>query len=387
MDRTHPQAEHSISTGLPLPDSLLEEMDSTPQNPRYHAEGSVLKHTELVLKAYQEHRHRFELDSQDHEVLYWAAILHDVGKPSTTRWENERWRAKGHERAGVPIARDFLLTQPQISAYQRKRILDLVRYHAVPLQWGLHPRALPFYYRLATRTDLRMVGIFGYFDIVGRYCENKKGVMNMVDRFVQELVPRIEYEMGTYAQVQECYRKASLRHKNALWYSLRQEDAQLLLKLINADTAADTLPQFHCVIPVGADSPQLRHFLDQEYPGHKRYDAARLDPARQGKFDLETQLRPLKHFVSVYGQAQKSLLFTGLPIDDDLRTTVANYCRQHGGAVEFVLFEERLESLLAEEKEKVEADRIRDQHRRLLVPHPWGAHRLRLASERDLGEN
>ena len=40
--------------------------------------------------------------------LWLAALLHDVGKPATTRYENGHYRAPGHARRGAIIARRLL---------------------------------------------------------------------------------------------------------------------------------------------------------------------------------------------------------------------------------------------------------------------------------------
>lgn len=379
MDQPNLKEVVQTNEALPLPAALLEKMAATLQNPRYHAEGNVLNHTRLVLKAYRDNHHQFKLDSSDHEVLYWASILHDVGKPATTRWQDNRWRAKGHEAAGVPIARDILLGQPQISSDQRKRILDLVRYHAVPLQWGLNPNSLQYYYQLATRADLRMIGIFGYFDLVGRICQDREEVLNIAHRFNQEMVAKIEYELGTYTEIQTAYRQASLRHQNALWTSLYQKDISLLTKLIQAESTRSEKPQFRCVIPVGVDSPRLRSYLEQQYTDAETYDASRLNPERQGKFDLETQLRPLKHFLSVYGRPHKTLVLTGMPIDQDLLTTITNFGRQKGGRIEHLFIEEPLDSIAQSGDEASQRD-IKAAHKKLMLPHPWSAHELKLMS-------
>ena len=124
------------STALPIPSVYLELMRNTQQNPRYHAEGNVLNHTLLVLGEFYDLVASVPLSESDREVLYWAALLHDIGKPAVTYWDGKTWRAAGHEKAGVPLARNILMQQESISARQRNRILDLVRWHHLPLRMG-----------------------------------------------------------------------------------------------------------------------------------------------------------------------------------------------------------------------------------------------------------
>ncbi len=79
----------------------VEAMRGVPQPPEYHAEGDVLCHTELALRALATHYP----DAGD--VLTLAVLLHDAGKPATLRMPEEtgdRIRFHGHDRAGAALA-------------------------------------------------------------------------------------------------------------------------------------------------------------------------------------------------------------------------------------------------------------------------------------------
>ncbi|MEM7369268.1 MAG: HD domain-containing protein [Bacteroidota bacterium] len=169
-------------------------MKETQQNPRYHAEGNVYNHTLLVLEKFHAHAYEFDLTDEERTILYWACILHDTGKPEVTHLKNGRWVSTGHEEAGVPIARDILLQHPEISESQRERILDLVKWHFVPLRWGLKRVDLQEYQQLSTQTNLRLLGIFAYFDILGRLCERKPVVLAMIRHFNEYIVPTVLQE-------------------------------------------------------------------------------------------------------------------------------------------------------------------------------------------------
>ena len=90
--------------GLPWLDALAE----TPQSPVWHGEGDVLIHTRMVAdELLRDERHQ-ALDDEARTELWLAALLHDVGKPATTRYENGHYRAPGHARRGAIIARRLL---------------------------------------------------------------------------------------------------------------------------------------------------------------------------------------------------------------------------------------------------------------------------------------
>lgn len=59
--------------------------------PEYHGEGDVLPHALLALHA---------VDDDDDERVFWAVLLHDLGKSKVTRLEDGRWRAHAHTEAG-----------------------------------------------------------------------------------------------------------------------------------------------------------------------------------------------------------------------------------------------------------------------------------------------
>jgi putative nucleotidyltransferase with HDIG domain len=75
------------------PFQLLEKLKHTGQSQRHHPEGSVWNHTMLVA---DEAAKRRKL-SKDESVFMWAALLHDIGKPATTRERGGRFTAYGHD--------------------------------------------------------------------------------------------------------------------------------------------------------------------------------------------------------------------------------------------------------------------------------------------------
>ena len=91
----------------------LAAMVDVPQDPQWHPEGPVHVHVAHVLDAAAEIAEREALDPRERAVLMFAALTHDLGKPATTvlrekRDGSKRWTSYGHDRAGVPIARQFL---------------------------------------------------------------------------------------------------------------------------------------------------------------------------------------------------------------------------------------------------------------------------------------
>ena len=64
---------------------IFKKMRETDQNPEYHAEGNVYTHTKMVCEALIKEEGYLALGKQEKEVLFLAALLHDIGKIRTTR--------------------------------------------------------------------------------------------------------------------------------------------------------------------------------------------------------------------------------------------------------------------------------------------------------------
>src|SRR4051794_19027700 len=93
--------------------------------------GDVLGHTARVAEALLRDQRFRALDVDDRSELWLAALLHDVGKPATTRYEDGRWTAPGHARRGAIIARR-LLWEAGAHPVARERICALVRHPPAP---------------------------------------------------------------------------------------------------------------------------------------------------------------------------------------------------------------------------------------------------------------
>jgi putative nucleotidyltransferase with HDIG domain len=95
------------------------------QPPAYHAEGDALVHTLLAVAA---------VDAQADERVFWAVLLHDIGKAQTTELYEGRWRAHGHVEQGAKMV------APVLRRLNLDKLVDdvtwLVGHHHFVLDWG-----------------------------------------------------------------------------------------------------------------------------------------------------------------------------------------------------------------------------------------------------------
>lgn len=108
-----------LDTGLMsqiLPEVV--EMVDSPQNPRYHPEGSVDKHVILVME---------KLVGQSLE-LQLAGMFHDIGKPATLVMEDGQPTNKGHDKVSAEITERIML-RLKFSNDEIELVKDLIGSH------------------------------------------------------------------------------------------------------------------------------------------------------------------------------------------------------------------------------------------------------------------
>lgn len=121
---------------LGIADQLFPELTSmigVPQEPEWHPEGDVDVHTMLVTD--EARKLIDDLPYPKQVAVMLGAVCHDFGKPATTQFFDGRWRAHGHDEAGVEPTINFLdkLGVYTLDGYDvRNQIIQLVRYHLTP---------------------------------------------------------------------------------------------------------------------------------------------------------------------------------------------------------------------------------------------------------------
>lgn len=106
------------------PFSLLLKLKSTEQSAKYHPEGSVWNHTMMVVDEAAKVREQ----SMNEQAFMWAALLHDIGKPETTRNRKGKITSYDHDTQGAIRAEEFLREFTEDEELIRK-VITLVKYH------------------------------------------------------------------------------------------------------------------------------------------------------------------------------------------------------------------------------------------------------------------
>ena len=103
------------------------------QSTIWHQEGTVWPHTVAVTNEMVNYFHRNGLPMNDDYYIQMvsAALCHDLGKPSTTKWDEElqEYKTKCHGLVGARITRFLFFDEPDIQL--RERVCCMVKNHMV----------------------------------------------------------------------------------------------------------------------------------------------------------------------------------------------------------------------------------------------------------------
>ncbi|MFU0828234.1 MAG: Multifunctional CCA protein [Lachnoclostridium sp.] len=144
------------------PFSMLKKLKETNQSPVHHPEGSVWNHTLLVVNEAAARKHK----SKDREVFMWAALLHDIGKPDTTRVRKGRITSYDHDTVGEKLTRDFLYYFSCEEEFVDK-VANLVRYH-MHILYVLKNLNFGNVEKMKQKVDLQELSLLGLCDRLGR---------------------------------------------------------------------------------------------------------------------------------------------------------------------------------------------------------------------------
>lgn len=151
---------------------LLPELAATidvPQRSDWHPEGDVFEHTMQATDAAADVARIKQLDKKDSLTLVIAAVCHDLGKVTATKFCDGIWRSWGHEVEGVEPTKRLLVRLTAVEAI-KKAVVKLVRYHMMPgglvankakdsaykrLAVNLAPEVTPYQLALIAQADKR----------------------------------------------------------------------------------------------------------------------------------------------------------------------------------------------------------------------------------------
>ncbi len=144
------------------PFNILLAQKHTKQWLKYHPEGVVWNHTLLVVDKAAELKHK----SKDPKVFLWAALLHDIGKPETTKEYKGKITSYNHEKIGEKLAEEFLLILGCGKEFIKK-VKSLIRWH-MQILFVVKNSQFANIKEMIEQTDINEVALLGFCDRMGR---------------------------------------------------------------------------------------------------------------------------------------------------------------------------------------------------------------------------
>ena len=162
------------------PFSMLASLEKTEQSPKYHPEGNVWIHTMMVVDVAATVKDK----SKRPREIMWAALLHDIGKPETTRFRKGRITSYDHDRVGAELADKFLSAFVSDREFIRY-VCSLIRWHMMILYVN---KDLPFgdLKTMLNEVQGEDLAILGWSDRTGRTGIDEKAEKEAIELFYQK---------------------------------------------------------------------------------------------------------------------------------------------------------------------------------------------------------
>ena len=161
----------------------LNTLADCPQDPIHHAEGDVLTHTRMVCEALIALPAWRNLPDDQRQILFAAAVLHDIGKPDRTRIEEDgSITSRGHSRRGEVLARG-LLWRMEISFAAREQICALIRFHQAPYFLIERNDPVRLAVEISQTVNCSHLAVLAEADVRGRLCADQQRLLDNVAMF------------------------------------------------------------------------------------------------------------------------------------------------------------------------------------------------------------
>lgn len=163
----------------------IQLLKETPQDPIYHAEGNVYIHTRMVLEELIQLESWQNLNKTDRSILFVAALMHDIAKPKCTEVIDGKISSPRHAMVGAKMTRSLIFRNKlgNIPFEIREKIVDLVRYHGLPLWFLEKENPEKYVIKVSQSLNLAHLAILAEADVRGRICQDQEELLDKVDLF------------------------------------------------------------------------------------------------------------------------------------------------------------------------------------------------------------
>lgn len=169
---------------------FLNDMKNTMQSKIYHGEGDVLTHSLMVLDEVE----KLEISETEKNILRYVSVLHDIGKPKTTKIIDNEIHSYNHSKVGYFISL-YLLDKTNLDFDTKREILFLIKNHIKPVHLIKKENIEYEIIKLSLQCNLKLLYLFSICDNMGRISSN-----------IKETLYDIEF-LKLYAEQLNCFDK------------------------------------------------------------------------------------------------------------------------------------------------------------------------------------
>ncbi|QTE40332.2 AAA family ATPase [Mucilaginibacter gossypii] len=344
----------------------VQRMKDVPQDAIYHAEGNVAIHTQMVLEALTAEQIYKELLAQEQEILWAAALLHDVEKYSTTVIEPDgRITSNGHARKGAMAARQILYREIPTPFAIREQVVGLVRYHGLPLWIFEKSDPVKALIMASMEVNTQWLALLARADLLGRTCEDKDEMLYKVDCF------------EAFCREQNCWGVArAFTSDEAKMYYMQHEDGY-------ADYVPFEQPVNEVILMSGLPGAGKNTYIQKNYPD---MPVISLDDIRAAKGISPTDksgngivIQEAKEQARVFLRKQKGFIWNATNITRQMRLQLIELFATYKAAVKIIYVEVPYAGLQKQNRNREAAipdvvlERLIDK---LEIPALWEAHEV-----------
>ncbi len=344
----------------------VKQMHDVPQDAIHHAEGNVAIHTRMVLEELQALEAFNQLSPQEQEVLWAAALLHDVEKFSTTVVEPDgRITAKGHAKKGALRTRQILYREVVTPFNTREQVTALVRYHGLPI-WLLEKQdPLKEIVKVSLEVNTQWLALLARADALGRICADKNDLLYRIDCFEE------------FCREHNCWGQArEFSSGHARMHYLLRDDAYINYQPFDAPATSVVL--MSGLPGAGKDNYIRKHFKDMAVISlddiRREMKASPTDKSANGQV-----IQAGKEMARVFLRKQHPFVWNATNTTRQMREQLIELFMTYKAAVSIVYVEAPYQQLFSQNRNREEVvpaavvERLIDK---LEVPAPWEAHQV-----------
>lgn len=196
----------------------LNLLKGVKQNPQYHAEGDVYRHTGLVCEEMRKLGQWQRLSEREQELLFLAGAFHDIGKPACTRLEDGKWTSPKHTIVGEKVFRAMAYRGQErfgLTFEEREQTARLIRYHGLPVWFWTKRRPEFDLLKAAESVPLEFLHLLSLADAMGRISREPEDLRGHIELFY-DYGKELGVLKGPYPFA-NAYTRYQYFHRDSLW--------------------------------------------------------------------------------------------------------------------------------------------------------------------------